>query len=412
MFKILLSATLFSVAFLFSDMFGFLVILSLILLFFISKSFLNGVWWGVIAFSLHFIWLYQLLITNSDATFLQAILIYLFVVFYTSFFSGAWFFVIKICEKTVQQLFLKILIFISTTTAFFYFMQNYSLMFLGRVEGYPFLNPFLPLARYRWFLFLYSISCLNFNLNNNFNYLKELEETKKVKLFYLKPCTSDPKKQHSPTAVGQDIYKKLIDLNLEGYSKEYEKLIVVAPETTYPFALNEHLSQLGLWNCVIPSNTYFLLGSQRREIESLYQTVFLIQRGRIINFYDKTHRVAFTEKIPKCWRYFSWSKTLFLKDKIEFRKQKSNSKKINFNTISHDLIIIPKICSELFFRKENIHYEKKSVIFFFVNDSWFCNYFKKLMKNLCILREIETGCSIIYINHKNGHFSLSENLFL
>ena len=256
-------------------------------------------------------------------------------------------------------------------------------------------------------MFFSCVFCLNFNFDNNLNLLKKLEETREVKLFYLKPCTSDSRKEYSPVEVGQHIYKKLIDLNLEKYSNKYENLIVVAPETTYPFALNEHVLQLQLWNCVMPSNTYFLIGSQRSEEKNFYQTVFLIHRGRIINFYDKKHRVLFTEKLPKLWRYFSWTKSLFLKEKVEFKKRKElkDNIKNNYFNISKDLIFIPQICSELFFRKDNKDFKPNTIIFFFVNDSWFCNYFKKIMMNLCKLIEIETSSSIIYINHKNRHFA-------
>ncbi|MBD3231183.1 hypothetical protein GF322_00820 [Candidatus Dependentiae bacterium] len=357
--------------------------------------------WGGFTLGLHFVWLLQLLFAKSYATSLQAISIFIFIFLYTAIIGGIYFTLISFIFK-LKSIFLKLLFFFLNTLFLFQFISNYSLYFLGRKEGYPFLNPIIPLARYRWFKVLYGLFCFNFNINRH-DYLKQLEDLKKIKTFYLKPCTQDFKKNYTPTEVGQDIYKKLVHLNLGKYSNDYKYLLVLAPETTYPFALNEHEEQIKLWDCAMTENTIFLLGSQRRTARSLYQSVFCVRSCRINDFYDKNHCMILTEKVPKLLRPFLWSKSLFLQNALEFKKGKNENKCFK---ICNDLIIFPKICSDFFYTtnllNKNIQhntYNKEQLIFIFVNDSWFMKFFKKIMKNFYYLIMVKYQKNIICITH-------------
>ncbi|MCK4651004.1 hypothetical protein KAT08_02390 [Candidatus Babeliales bacterium] len=351
----------------------------------------HGALWGLVVFLIHFIWLYELLVSKSNATFLQATLIYFFVIFYAFILSSLWFLIFRWFG------------FIISTIFFYFFLQNYSLWFLGRVEGYPFLNPFIPLAKYKWFLYLYSlIFC--FSLPQQYNFKKN-----DFKFFYLKPTFNsfDKKgKKISASILGQNIYHELCKLDLEKYSSECKNLIIVSPETFYPFCLNKNLEHVKLWGCALPDNAHFLLGSQRIVLEcdstKIFQTVYWLNKGRIKNFYDKKHCVPFTEKLPSRWKYFKWACNMFLKEKGEFDSG-CDKEGVDFFEISDDMVIIPQICSDIFFTKivfEKNYKFKNKILCFFVNDSWFLGYFKKIMENLGQIKSIEYGIPLIYISHE------------
>jgi hypothetical protein len=377
-----------------------------------------GFIWGLLVFIPHFIYLYELLLNKSNATFLLATTIYLFIVIYASCTSAIWFLFTYFLTFKLKNYFLKIAAIIFSTFAYFWVIQNYSMWFMGRVEGYPFFNPLIPLAKFKWFLFLYSLICgfvsidysqgerlceFPFALSVERRKPNEVEwvrtDSNDTLIFHLKPpiSTWDTKtKDFPPSVVAQKIYHQLANLELEKYSQKYKNLIVVAPESTYPFSLNKHEEHIELWNCVLPENAHLLIGSQRKEGCWNYQTVYWIHNGLIINFYDKKHVMQFVENLSVKWKIFIWAKNLFLKDGVELQEGKYTEKQTVFK-ISDDLVVIPRICSELFFCNEGL--EKEGVIFFFVNDSWFLPYFRKLMENMASLRSFQVGLPIFYIHH-------------
>ncbi|MCF7800047.1 hypothetical protein K9L05_00475 [Candidatus Babeliales bacterium] len=280
--------------------------------------------------------------------------------------------------------------------------------FLGKKEGYPFINPVLLLGC--------DINKKVFFLSDNFkkkqnNFCEKF--LKNYKILFLTPLNCFDKNLTS-CRVGQHIYHELANLNLEKYKHKFKNVIIVGPETTYPFFLNKNLDQIKLWDSVLPENAYLMFGSQRFSTKSIqkqqgewyennkvFQTVYIIHQGRIINFYDKKHCVQFTEKTPKFIKNLKITKEI-LKNKLEFSKSKL--KKFKAFKISKDLKIIPIICSEFFFlnlneikkiKKKNIN--KNLIILLFVNDSWFMPYFKKLMKNFVIFTSYKLNLPILYV---------------
>lgn len=392
-YKILLSAIFFNLSFFFLDYCGWMIIISFLLIFVSqfqlfkknkTRAFLIGFYWGILVFSPHFIWLFELLLNKSFAPIWQSVDIYLFAIFYFSLTSALWFLFSRLLKKT-WGIFLSAYIY-------FLFIEKYSLLLLGRVEGYPFLNPLIPLAKYKWFLVFYT-----FLFNGNFN-LPNLD-LKGCKVVYLKPVVKSFNQRPedlSPIMVGQKIYHELSSLNLEKYSS-YENVIVVSPETAYPFPLNKNLDQIKLWNCAMPKNCHFLLGSQRETGAKLFQTAYWLHGCRISDFYDKKHCVPFVEKTHSFWKRIPWANNIFLKKTSPFQKGKIKGEVFE---ISKDLNIQPQICSE-FFCDNNLHKSKSdnTIVFLFVNDSWFLNYFKSILGQIYYLKSAKYQFNLVCIDH-------------
>lgn len=400
--KTILSALFFSFSFLFINNLGFLIILSFILLFHILSNnhkighfVLIGFLWGLIAFGLHFIWLYILLLNNSGATFYLATVLYFFIIIYSGFLSGVYFFIINklLCISTF--IINKIIVFFTITFLFFYFIDKHFLFFLGENGGYPFLNPFIPLAKYKWFLLLYSFIFSPNKINQ-----KDLKNKffRENEIIYLKPAKRPFNNNYNITTAGQMVYQQLTNLNLHEHKKN---IIILSPETYFPYSLNKSKKIVKLWKTVLPEKSYFFVGSQREILDDhdktkIFQTIFLLQSGRIIDFYDKKHKALFAEFIPKIFKKFKWSSSLFLNGKIKFSTGHCNK---TFK-LWQKFTIIPKICSEFFYRVDLTIKPDTTFLFLFVNDNWFMPYFKNIMQNLAYLISKELGLSVFYNSHK------------
>jgi apolipoprotein N-acyltransferase len=122
--------------------------------------------------------------------------------------------------------------------------------------------------------------------------------------------------------------------------------------------------------------------------------------------YDKKHVVPFVEKIPNKWKHIAWLRGLFLQEKGEFSVAKK--KKHDCFCISKELIIVPQMCSELFMKNGIINKKENNVhaiVFFFVNDSWFVDYFKEVLKSVSRLKSIDFNLPILYISHYGFYYS-------
>ncbi len=399
---------MFSFSFVFIKSFGFLIVPAFIVLFFLIKDIKNlkqtvlyGTLWGILAFGIHFAWLYELLLFKTGASFCLATYLYIFIVLYSGLLSCAFFLTTnKLLNIVTDYFFIKILLFALSTSLLFSFIERNFLFFLEKNVGYPFLNPLIPLAKYKWFLFFYSL-VFSFN-NKNINKITP-DFFKNNKIIHLKPVIKSYNNKFNAITAGQMVYHQLSNLNLSKYSNKYKNIILLAPETYFPYSLNENKDIVKLWGSVLYENSYLFLGSQRREKSNknsykIMQSIFLLKSGRIIDYYDKKHRTLFAEKIPSNCKKSKWSTSLFLDGKKKFHVGRQINKTFYF---PGGLNIIPKVCSELFYKIDLQNTNRSDFIFFFVNDSWFMPYFKQIMKNLTALIACEVRLPVFYINHSD-----------
>ena len=341
-----------------------------------------GAAWGVAFFAPHFMWLYVLLLSKSHATVVQATLLYVCIVCYASALSG------------IMFLLFRWLGFVLSASAFFLFATKYSLWFWGRWEGYPFINPLVPLAKYKWFLCVYGFACSLFFPGRQPVALDD------YKICYIQP-TYKAGQRPNLHAVGQGIYHALCNLELETFSDAYKDLIVVAPESAFPFCLNKQKKYVRMWGAVLPGNSHFFIGAHRRKKEGstkkYFQSVFWLHRGLIMQAYDKKHLVPFVETMPVKWNTYAWAHGLFLKDVYAFSTP-CDCVDDNLFRVAEHLCVAPKICSELFFCSERV-LEQANLVLLFVNDSWFMGYIKDIMRSLAQLAAAQRGVPVVYVAH-------------
>lgn len=413
---VLLSAILFNLSFFFSNYCGFLVLFFWIPLFYAlniipnnyccPKGFSVGFVWGFSAFSFNVIWLYILLLTKSNASLSLATILYLFMVLYVSMITAAFFAGINYLMQLSKKITYKLISFFAGLFFYFNFLIQYSLIIFGRLEGYPFINPLIPLVKYKLFIFVFNF-LISFFISTPKTHDNVLNN-KNIKIFYLKPVEITRKEQvDNPHYYGQKIYHGLSDLDLFKYKNKYKKIIIVSPESTFPFAINKHLDQIDFWSNVLPGNAYVFLGTMRTQESKTYQSISIINKGLIIDFYDKTHLMPFVEELNLFFNQFSWAKNIFLNGKNKLCQASSCSRGNSF-LLDYDVCIIPQICSEFFFNFKKTTLREfagtSAVIFLFVNDSWFVKYFRKIMKNMVYLRNIKNRMPILYITHEDYEF--------
>ena len=399
-----------------------------------GQFFWYGLLWGVLVFSVHFVWLLVLLLDKVKSGKCFAIFAYAFGITYFSLTSAIWFMVSSFLIRKILCYYIsQFFIYLAACYGYFYLLENYALWWLGRIEGYPFLNPLIPLINFK--LFTKSLMFTGILFSRGVNYASLLtEQLAKPDCFefiYLKPEIVSV----DQNLVGYEyqIYRKLCDLKLWEKRDENKLFIIFAPESTFPFPLNTHPGAIELWSNVLPDNAHMLIGTQYKLEGKICQAVCWLKERRIKNFYVKKHCVPFVEKIPRFYKKLKTIQDVFLTRIFpEGVSQFSRAKKLRqqnyfefdfldslHENIHDKIIFIPQICSELFFvssykfffdiarenscsiqNNQQVVQSQHAYIIFFANDSWFLNYFKKIMQDSARLKSVLSGVPLIYIGHK------------
>lgn len=396
LFHVILSATLFSASFLCPTYCAWGILLFLLPLGYLFRScasplrlFFYGVLWGLCAYGLYFIWFLKLLMYKTSAFLLFALLAYGLVVCYSSLTSGFWFWFTRRLVSPLGLIFSLIL----TACFYFFFVTRYMFWFLGTT--YPFLNPIIPLMEY----------CPNYVICMPVQQEYALTVNNKRYLFtYLQPC----KEKENDVRGICELSDHVRSLGIADRAGEYDYVFLVGPETTFAFPLNMHPDYVKTLCWGLPDNVGLLFGSLRyAEEESrrgekgklcekgkLYQTVYWLSSSLIMQFYDKIHRVVFSEKVPRWWKKNGAARTLFLKDRLHISRGRSPGGTIF--PLGDGLRVQIVLCSELFFSPFR---PLGDLVIAHVNDSWFCPYFRKNLLLFARLNALSVGKFIIYVGH-------------
>ena len=371
----------------------------------IGHAVMAGILWGSIVFGSISVWALMVLWRHADVNILVGLCLYGLAVGYFSLTVALWFCLtwgwLQRCKRgQLWAFFVRWLGVVSLGTGYFFCVEHWILFPLGKCEGYPFIMPYVPLARYKVFLLVCKLisCCFNGIIPASHDWQNSLA------FEYLTPVVN---KQHvnnadNPSAVGHEIYWNLCKTK-HNFHKGKEILFVGA-ESLYPFVLNKHPEMISLWRSAIDEHEHLLLGGYYEVDGKLYQTIFQWNKSRIMHFYVKKHCVAFVEKIHAPWRNMIPANNLFLKGRRFFSQGK--------NRIGEDIFripgcadIIPQICSELFMKTTTREIEDKKrmcqhpAVIVFVNDSWFVGYFKQLMKLIAKVKTAWWGIDIVYVSH-------------
>ena len=101
------------------------------------NKFFYGFLWGLVAYGLHFIWIYILLVEKSHATSLLAFFLYFLIVIYSALTSGLWFMGVSFFNRFFKK---NVISFFVSTFLYFFLLDRWMFWFFN--SGYPFLNPF------------------------------------------------------------------------------------------------------------------------------------------------------------------------------------------------------------------------------------------------------------------------------
>ncbi|MFA6527515.1 MAG: hypothetical protein WCT20_03780 [Candidatus Babeliales bacterium] len=298
------------------------------------------------------------------------------------------------CEKYVGIIGLGI--------GYFIFVDRWILFPLGKVEGYPFIMPYVPLAACK--PFLQACALISYWCNGVETAAHQWQE--QIELNYIAPVVNKNHCQQvyadKPSAVGQEIYWRLCKAQRD--VDKAKTTLFVGPESAYPFVVNNDQTTISLWQSALNEHQYLLMGGYYEIKGKLYQTIFQWDKGRIMHFYVKKHCVPFVEKIHHSWRALLCAHNLFLKG-LRFFSRGNYHIGCGILQVPGRVDIIPQICSELFMKTNTKEIQTKKrasrhpVVFVFVNDSWFCVYFKRLMQLIARLKAAWWGIDVVYIGH-------------
>jgi len=180
---------------------------------------------------------------------------------------------------------------------------------------------------------------------------------------------------------------------------------IILPESSFQFPLEDWERNIAVWyNCIKRNDVYIILGSHRRDDQSIYNTLYVLHNCRIIQHYDKIHAMFFTERLPPLWSHLKETKNLFLKNTSPFCQGRKKRLPIFFSTLG---FVRPYICSDLFFEPIASPRSKNdtNTLLCLVNDSWFSvGYIPDLMFLQAISKSLYEKCSILYVSYTKSEF--------
>lgn len=418
---IISSAGMLAAAFQWPAQCGWLVFIFLLPLFYAahqrSLSFADGCMWGIIFFSLHWWGLFLVVHEHGSGTWRYAAPVFLTV--YAALYAGLWFLLLNRLIRTAGFFFSCVI------STFLYFVVVYRCIFwiFSCCRGYCFALPLLPLAyEPRWLyalpwissygllalLIIFSATVAHFLHTRNLKFLGlaamscvpfvvgwVVQEVERVpsyvqSLTYAQP----PHKREHPIDCAQAIDNAI----QTALAKKPRAKIILMPESSYPFPLNENEQALAMWDTnALAGGQTLIIGTHCAQAGNLHNCISCVNNRRIIQNYVKSNLFWFTEYVPFPWCNFNFFQKLFLKNKKGFSSTENCCAQFH---ILPNLTCTCAICSEFFFRS----YSPGSLpLLVVVNDAWFsAAYLQNLMFLCARYAALEEQREIIYIGHTKG----------
>ncbi len=386
-------------------------------------GFKAGYTWGILFFGGHLAWLAWIVYAQGQGC--VRMFLYFAAVAYFSMFSGFWLWFKQLLVyryvQGIQNLNRKCVAscctWVISTVTFICLTSYCSLAIFGCFEGYPFLNPLLPLVSLHWcmqaIIYFGTIPCwilivfCNLSIATLYKrpiinglifavliicsqsmislFIKNKNVKKIVKnnqIFYLQPTWVNL--HLTPSQTFYEIGRCLDHIAVNNPEMKF----VVIPESGFPYNLMEFENKLDAWTSLFEDATIFI-GGHRHEYEKIYNTLYQISDGNIVAWYDKTHLVPFVERIPYWMQSIPIFRNVFMNDSHTFSYPAHDQSELTMAGFR------PCICSELFFNRTLL---TKHPILFICNDSWLAlDYARDLAKRSARLYSLQYRVPIVYV---------------
>lgn len=377
----------------------------------------EGLVWGLIFFAGHLAWLLKLIACKGqgDCKFLIYPCAVLYFSLYCAFWLGLKQQLFRIMTKRIDQKGKCAALcwtWVISTATFIYLTCYCSLAIFGCFEGYPFINPLLPLVSCSRYLkslpFFgcvgYIIIIVIFNAVTAELYRKaditrlmvmmaflafptilydhaQKKYVKKIDFFYLQPSWKDLNLTESQTfyEIGRQLNKIV--------TTHQDVRYIVMPESSFGYNLLAWQDKLAAWTDLFEGTTIFI-GGHGVVDDKIFNSLYAIHNGTIVGRYDKQHLVPFVERVPRWIRFFS---SVFMMDGKEFSypAPQDNDNLQGFR---------PYICSELFFCGKLT--KGTDPILCVCNDSWLMyDYAKELALRCAQIYSMQHRLEIVYVGH-------------
>ena len=372
----------------------------------------SGLVWGLFAYGCTLSALLDVAIKMGDNSFLSYVCAITFLVYFACgsvlWFVGA--FLLSAIAKN------RLIGWFIATIVYVVFMYEIGLIGLtGGWHGYPLMLPLVPLAQFPPLLGLLSffgyggLLCFLLVFQLGVAYKKKeliflglapfiggmlIKEKKEPSFLHeiIIPI-AHRFKEKLPYERAQEVCQVLLKAE-ENFPKG---MVLVLPESAFPFPLNEHLYALKMWHnngnlfekyLVVPSHY------KKAKEDVLYNSVYVLYKGRIIVRYDKKLLVPFFE--APSWNFFlNEFHHLFLQGKEIFtpglQKETSwlflNQYPVGFC-----------ICSELLW-----NFSHQKLVFVVVHDGYYrFLYFPHVLELLARFKSEQLQCQIVYSSWNLG----------
>ncbi len=413
---------------------GWMVFIFLIPVFYIAFnikkkiSFALGMWWGICFFACHLVAAAIVLMQKAEGSF--RLLPWFFFVLYLAAHAALWLYALSHYNNSCKHISAKILTCSFVTWIYFFYMRYIVFWPCGSLVGYCFSFPLLPLAvnpTYLTamhivgslgllFLLILGQACLAGFLAG---YTKVIGGAFFSIFFFIFPWKHTTS-FHAPAYIQQLCYaqpppyhiydplERAEEINIQitkALARKPSALCILMPESSCPFFLNTFPEVIRLWGYNALSQDHILcIGSYRADACFKYNTLFMIKKCRIIDFYDKSFLMPIVEFIPSFLKKIICIKELFLKSHSEFSPRRGTYKPL---LLTKSFYVYPLICSDVYMRPLSLLCEKGTnnnfPILLIVNDAWFSlPYAQKLMFLFAKYYAIENKKDLIYIGHFFG----------
>lgn len=195
--------------------------------------------------------------------------------------------------------------------------------------------------------------------------------------------------------------------------------LIVTPESFMAAPLNKHEELLSFIKVHLQGGQKIFVGAQYQDAsDNLFQAIYGLSAQGIESLYLKQHAVPCFERTPP---HLSMLKKIFGQDDVEFCAAQeqptfieySSGKKASVNQgymRAGGTIFVNKVCSDFFLvtstadlGKLRHRFCEKPVVMLHVNDTWFNEYMRRLLRRNAAMRAWLAGVDLVYVGYGDNN---------